>query len=113
MLNSDLFKIRITNLGFPTKSTEILTDFMRQREAYVEINGKSSDLFNIILGCIQGSILGPIIFSIFVRPLNEIENDLTSYADDTYGLIKLKPHDTCKQNFGPFKVVKVLWNDFK
>jgi len=46
------------------------------------------------LGCVQGSVLGPTIYAIFMRPLGDFENDLTSYADDTYGVIELEnTHD--------------------
>jgi len=93
MLNPELFKLRTTNMGLPKILINILYDYLKNRTAYVEIGNETSDLFDIILGCVQGSVLGPIIFNIFMRPLaDEIEN-VTSYADDTYGVIELDTLD--------------------
>ena len=38
---------------------------------------------NIDKGTIQGSILGPLLFAIFVRPLWDLI-EATSFADDNY-----------------------------
>jgi len=95
MLNPKLLSERLTNLGLPKMLRLILEDYVRDRIAYIDINGSTSNVFDIILGCVQGTVLVPIIFSIFMRPLETINNDITSYADDTYGLIKLHElHDT-------------------
>jgi hypothetical protein len=40
-------------------------------------------------GIIQGSILGPILYVIFISPLFNIEN-LTCFADDKYALVENK-----------------------
>ena len=40
-------------------------------------------------GIIQGSILGPILYAIFISPLFDIEN-LTCYADDKFPLVQGK-----------------------
>ena len=68
-------------------------DFLSERQAYIEVDGETSELFDIILGCVQGNILGPIIFSIFMSTIDEIENDVTAYANDTYGIIILDNKD--------------------
>jgi len=91
MLNPDLFKIRSTNMGLPTKLIQLLHDYITNRQAFVDIDGKTSEIFDIPLGCVQGSVLGPIIFSIFMRPINDLNIDLTSYADDTCGLLEIDP----------------------
>jgi hypothetical protein len=49
----------------------------------VSIVGKKSTLFNRLLGTVQGSILGPILYAIFVAPLFQIEN-LEGFADDMF-----------------------------
>jgi len=54
----------------------------------VEIDNSTSELFDIILGCVQGIVQGPIIFGIFMSSLADNIDDVTSYADDTYGIIE-------------------------
>jgi hypothetical protein len=50
---------------------------------YVDINGKTSTLIDLFLGMVQGSILGPILYAIFVSPLWDLIPCL-SFADDSY-----------------------------
>ncbi len=40
-------------------------------------------LHDLLLGKVQGLILGPVLYALFVSPLFEIE-DFSAYADDTY-----------------------------
>ena len=41
--------------------------------------------YEIKLGCVQGSVLGPFIFSLFMSPLGDLDfGRIFSYADDTY-----------------------------
>ena len=54
------------------------------RRQRVVINGVSSSWGNVISGVLQGSVLGPLLFLIYI---NDIDNDLFSkickFADDT------------------------------
>ena len=61
----------------------LLKDWLCERKFYVDINGNHSTLHSDDYGTIQGSVLGPVLFSIFIRPIYKIE-DLTTYADDNY-----------------------------
>ena len=65
----------------------IIWNFLTDRTGYVFYNGVSGSIFKIPLGCVQGSVLGPKLFNIY---MNDIESNLpqevftTSYADDSY-----------------------------
>ena len=67
----------------PILTFECLKDWLSERKFYVDINGNHSTLHSDDHGTIQGSVLGPVLFSIFIRPIYNIE-DLTTYADDNY-----------------------------
>ena len=59
---------------------------------YVEINGLNSKFYDISTGTIQGSILGPILYTIYVSPLFDL-TDLSNFADDNFALTM----NSCKQ----------------
>ena len=58
--------------------------YLSGRWQYVEINGISSDLLDILIGVPQGSILGPTLFLLYINDLPNA-SDLITYlfADDT------------------------------
>jgi Reverse transcriptase (RNA-dependent DNA polymerase) len=68
-------------------------DFLQDRTLRVDIDGFNSDLKKLDRGCVQGSVLGPKLFSIYLgnleTELREIDNEIkiVSFADDTYVII--------------------------
>ena len=57
---------------------------LTNRQQCVNVNGVTSDLLTILYGVPQGSILGPILFSLFINEIADIVNcGLVLYADDT------------------------------
>lgn len=49
----------------------------------MDVNGNTTHMERSDSGTMQGSVLGLIIFSLFIRPIYDVEN-LTTYADDNY-----------------------------
>jgi len=65
----------------------VILNFLTGRTGFVDFNGHNSNLKKIPLGCVQGSVLGPILFNIYVRELQSIVGEncfCVSYADDSY-----------------------------
>ena len=61
-----------------------LKDFLSQRYQRVTIDGAHSELFSVISGVPQGSVLGPLLFIIYINDLSEnINCNIKQYADDT------------------------------
>ena len=76
---------RLTIMGLPDDLVELIRIWLTERYFYVEIDGVTSTTRVTWFGIIQGSILGPILYALFISPLFDIET-LTCYADDKCGL---------------------------
>ena len=59
--------------------------YLSDRKQYVYINGECSELKQITCGVPQGSVVGPLLFLIYINDLPNISKklDLYLFADDT------------------------------
>ena len=76
-----VFKLKLN--GISGNLLNIFEDFLRNRKQRVVINGQTSNWKNIHAGVPQGSILGPLLFLIYI---NDLAQNLSSnpklFADD-------------------------------
>ena len=70
--------------GFDKTSIEYLKDYLNHLKQKIKINMTFSNWTNILHGVLQGSILGPLIFNVFLCDLFLFKPniDLICYADD-------------------------------
>ena len=70
-------------------------DYLKNRIQSVRIQNTISDTANVEYGVPQGSILGPILFLIFINDMSKYITDclLVQYADDTQILISEDIHN--------------------
>ena len=82
-------------MHFSTSALQLITSYLIGRKQYVKIDHLASNYENVVFGVPQGSILGPVLFNIYVSDLSTKPSDGThviQYADDTtfYRHCKLK-----------------------
>lgn len=99
LLRPDILQATLSNVISPGLLNTIM-DFLSERKFCVEVNGKRSNAKSLKVGCVQGSILGPRLFTLYLRNLQEIipQAFVVSYADDTYVSISAKTIEEVKSN---------------
>ena len=85
-----LKRLRIT--GLPVDVVNLIEIWLKKRYFYVSVNGMNSTIVTSWHGIIQGSILGPILYAIFISPLFDLEK-ITCFADDKYAIEANKNKD--------------------
>ena len=79
-------RYKIFLLDLSTKMTLWLSDFLVGRLIQVNVNGFLSNQLNPKTGVLQGSVLSPLLFLIYVNDLptpHHKQNSLSLFADDT------------------------------
>ena len=80
---------KLEHYGFRGNCCSYLESYYQNRKQYVYINGNKSDMMTISTGVPQGSILGPICFSLFINDLPlAVEADTVMFADDAAFVLK-------------------------
>ena len=85
LIDHQLLLQKLKLLGIGEDYLPLFTSFLSDRKQYVNVNGCHSKTENVNFGVPQGSILGPVLFLIFINDLPTALKNSTAdiYADDT------------------------------
>lgn len=91
-----LNKLRMLNLDLAV--LRWIENYLFQRRQCVVLNGKNSDYVDVTSGVPQGSVLGPLLFLIYINDISfGISSCIRLFADDCVVYRKIKSSDDAAQ----------------
>ena len=80
----ELLIAKLSAYGFSLTTLKLVHNYLSNRKQRTKINSTHSSLLEVLFGVSQRSILGPLLFNIFLIDLFLIieDTDIASYADE-------------------------------
>ena len=94
-VNIDILMKKLSHFGIRGSLLKIIQLYLTRRIQIVEANGSTSHQREVKLGIPQGSILGPLLFILFINDFVNASNQVQFFlfADDTAIIIKCKTYE--------------------
>ena len=90
----ELLKSKLFSYGIGGKTLKCIDSFLCFRKQRVVVNGVKSDWAPVLSGVPQGTVIGPLLFSLYINYItSDIESEIRLFADDCVCYREIKDED--------------------
>jgi hypothetical protein len=109
-VNHSLLIQKLFYLGIRGLPLQLIRSYLSDRTQSIHCNRSSSNPINTLTGVPQGSILGPLLYTIYVNDITKyIPNKCILFADDTTILIPFKTEKELTTKFAKCSLLLEKW----
>ena len=98
-INHNILKQKLDHYGVRGKALELLSSYLKGRKQFVKGDGIESLVLNVLCGVPQGSVLGPLLFIIYINDIVTCSGlNALLFADDAVLTLSHDSHKHLEKN---------------